>query len=262
MFEYLMPALFLPYERGSLLSESARFCVYAQRRQVFAGKPWGISESAFYSLDAALNYRYKASGCAALALRRGQEADMVVAPYASFLALAVNAPAAVKNLRKLERFGARGRFGFYEALDFTPARCRRDEGELVACCMAHHVGMSVLGAANALCERSIARRFLSDPAMGACRLLRCHPWYVNHFAAICNSMSRGYIMEPVFVDALGCLISIHQPRFTEMVTALTTHQVNLLQATLCGITRFSAADVIRSYGLNSSANRHRACDTG
>jgi cyclic beta-1,2-glucan synthetase len=171
MFEYLMPALFLPYERGSLLSESARFCVYAQRRQVFAGKPWGISESAFYSLDAALNYRYKASGCAALALRRGQEADMVVAPYASFLALAVNAPAAVRNLRRLERFGARGRFGFYEALDFTPARCRRDEGELVACCMAHHVGMSVLAAANTLCEGSILRRFLADPAMGACRLL-------------------------------------------------------------------------------------------
>ena len=171
MFEYLMPALFLPYERGSLLNESARFCVYAQRRQVFAGKPWGISESAFYSLDAALHYRYKASGCAALALRRGQEADMVVAPYASFLALAVNAPAAVRNLRRLERFGARGRFGFYEALDFTPARCRRDEGELVACCMAHHVGMSVLAAANALCEGSILRRFLADPAMGACRLL-------------------------------------------------------------------------------------------
>ena len=73
-------------------------------------------------------------------------------------------------------------------------------------------------------------------------------------------MSRGYIMEPVFVDALGCLISIHQPRFTEMVTGLTTHQVNLLQATLCGITRFSAADVIRSYGLNSSANVKRVKD--
>ena len=99
-----------------------------------------------------------------------------------------------------------------------------------------------------------------DLILGACRLLRCHPWYVNHFAAICNSMSRGYIMEPVFVDALGCLISIHQPRFTEMVTGLTTHQVNLLQATLCGITRFSAADVIRSYGLNSSANVKRVKD--
>ena len=171
MFEYLMPALFLPLPRGSLLSESARFCLYAQRRQVFAGKPWGISESAFYSLDASLSYRYKASGCEALALRRSPERDMVAAPYASFLALAVNAPAAVKNLRRLERFGARGPYGFYEALDFTPSRCRRDEGERVACWMAHHVGMSILAAANALCDGSIRRRFLADPAMGAYRLL-------------------------------------------------------------------------------------------
>ena len=171
MFEYLMPALFLPYERGSLLHESARFCLYAQRRQVYAGKPWGLSESAFYALDASLNYQYKASGCASLALKRGQDADMVVAPYASFLALMVNAPAAVKNLRRLERFGARGRFGFYEAVDFTPERCRGDEGALVRCCMAHHVGMSVLAAANALCDGSIRRRFFDDPAMRACRLL-------------------------------------------------------------------------------------------
>lgn len=171
MFEYLMPALFLPYERGSLLHESARFCLYAQRRQVYAGKPWGLSESAFYALDAALNYQYKASGCAALALKRGQDEDMVVAPYASFLALAVNAPAAVNNLRRLERFGVRGRFGFYDAIDFTPARCRADEGEPVRCCMAHHVGMSVLAAANALCGGSIRRRFFDDPAMRACRLL-------------------------------------------------------------------------------------------
>ena len=171
MFEYLMPALFLPYPHGSLLGESARFCVYAQRRQVFAGKPWGISESAFYSLDPALNYRYKASGCAALALRRGQDRDMVVAPYASFLALSVSASAAVRNLRRLERFGARGRLGFFEALDFTPIRCRRVQGELVACWMAHHAGMSILAAANALCDGSIRRRFLRDPAMGGFRLL-------------------------------------------------------------------------------------------
>ncbi len=171
MFEYLMPALFLPYAQGSLLHESARFCLYAQRREVYAGKPWGISESAFFALDPALNYRYKASGCAALALKRGQDEDLVIAPYASFLALSVNAPAAVRNLRRLERFGVRGRFGFYEAVDFTPGRCRRNEGEVVRCWMAHHVGMSVLAAANALCEGSILRRFLSDPAMGAFRLL-------------------------------------------------------------------------------------------
>ncbi len=171
MFEYLMPALFLPYERGSLLQESARFCLYAQQRQTFAGKPWGISESAYYALDPSLNYRYKASGCAALALKRGQDEDLVIAPYASFLALAVRAPAAVRNLRRLERFGARGELGFYEALDFTPARCRRDEGELVRCVMAHHAGMSLLAAANALCGGIVVRRFMADPAMSACRLL-------------------------------------------------------------------------------------------
>lgn len=171
MFEYLMPALFLPYESGSLLGESARFCLYAQRRQVYAGGPWGISESAYYALDASLHYRYKASGCAALALKRGQDEDMVIAPYASFLALAVKAPAAVQNLRRLERFGARGSGGFFEAVDFTPARCRRGEGEVVACRMAHHVGMSVLAAANALEDDSIRRRFLADPAMSAFRPL-------------------------------------------------------------------------------------------
>lgn len=63
MFEYLMPALFLPLCRASLLFESSRFCLYVQKRRHFAGKPWGISESAFYSLDASLCYRYKAHGC-------------------------------------------------------------------------------------------------------------------------------------------------------------------------------------------------------
>ncbi len=171
MFEYLMPALFLPVYRGSLYYESGRFCLYAQKRRVPPGLPWGVSESAFYSLDPALSYRYKANGCAALALKRGQDADLVVSPYSSFLALAIDPQGAVKNLRRLERFGALGRFGFIEALDFTPARCRGEQGEKVCCVMAHHVGMSVLAAANALCSGSIRRRFMSDPAMGAYSLL-------------------------------------------------------------------------------------------
>lgn len=171
MFEYLMPALFLPYERGSLLYESGRFCVYAQKRRAFAGKPWGISESAFYSFDPALNYRYKANGCPALALKRGQEADMVISPYSSFLALAIEPQAAVRNLHSLRRFGASGRFGYMEALDFSPSRCRSDSGEKVRCYMAHHIGMSVIAAANALCEGSIRQRFLSQSAMAAHSLL-------------------------------------------------------------------------------------------
>ena len=167
MFEYLMPELFLPVYRSSLLYESGRFCVYAQKRRAFAGKPWGISESAFYSLDSALSYRYKAHGCPALALKRGQEADMVISPYSTFLALCIDPEGAVRNLRRLESFGAVGRYGYMEALDFTPGRCRSDSGEQVRCYMAHHAAMSVIAAANAVCSRSIQRRFMGDPAMAA-----------------------------------------------------------------------------------------------
>ncbi len=95
---------------------------------------------------------------------------------------------------------------------------------------------------------------------GACRLFRGHLWYINHFSAICDSMTRGYIMEPVLVEALGALVSVHEPRFMEMMGSLTTHQVNMLKATVDGVTRFSSAEVIRKYGLNSSANVKRVKD--
>lgn len=171
MFEYLMPELFLPVYRASLLYESARFCLYAQKRRVWAGKPWGISESAFYSLDSALNYRYKAHGCASLALKRGQDADMVVSPYSSFLALVIDPVGSIQNLRRLSDYGADGRFGFIEALDFTPGRCRSERGEQVRCYMAHHEGMSVVAAANAAGGGVIQRRFMSAPEMAAHSLL-------------------------------------------------------------------------------------------
>lgn len=99
-----------------------------------------------------------------------------------------------------------------------------------------------------------------DLLQGACRLFKGHPWYINHFAAICDSMSRGYIMEPVLVDALDCLLAAHEPRFTYWMGSLTTFQVNLLRATVEGVTRFSASDVIRKYGLHSSANVKRVKD--
>lgn len=92
---------------------------------------------------------------------------------------------------------------------------------------------------------------------GACRLFRGQLWYINHFASICDGMTRGYLMEPGLVDALGCLISVHEPRFMNIMNDLTTHQVNLLRATVDGVMRFSSAEVIRKYGLNSSANVNR-----
>ena len=171
MFEYLMPTLFLPLYRSSLLYESARFCLYVQKRRRLPGKPWGISESAFYSLDASLSYRYKAHGCPALSLKRGQEADLVIAPYASFLALSVEPAAAVRNLRRLRDLGAVGRWGYIEALDFTPARCTRPDGEQVRCWMAHHVGMSILSALNTVEGGVVRELFLSAQEMEAFTLL-------------------------------------------------------------------------------------------
>jgi hypothetical protein len=99
-----------------------------------------------------------------------------------------------------------------------------------------------------------------DLIVGACRLFKGNVWYINQFASICDSMSRGYIMEPVLVDALDCLMSIHGPQFVSIVSNLTTHQISLLRATVEGCIRFSSADIIRKYGLNSSANVKRVKD--
>ena len=99
-----------------------------------------------------------------------------------------------------------------------------------------------------------------DLLLGACRLFRDNIWYINHFSAICDSLTRGYIMEQTLNEALGSLISIHESRFVAMMNDLTTFQVSLLRAVLDGHTRFSSAEVIRQYGLNSSANVRRLKD--
>ena len=149
MFEYLMPELFLPPVRDSLLWESAKFCLYVQRRRVHPGQVWGVSESAYFALDSALSYRYKAHGCAALALQPGMDKELVLSPYSSFLALAVEPRAAMRNLRKLAALGLLGQHGFFDALDCTRARTGGG-GQIVRCVMAHHQGMSLLAACNAL----------------------------------------------------------------------------------------------------------------
>lgn len=99
-----------------------------------------------------------------------------------------------------------------------------------------------------------------DLLLGVCRLFRDNIWYINHFSAICDSLTRGYIMEPTLNDALSCLISIHEGRFVATMNDLTTFQVSLLRAILEGHKRFSGAEVIKQYGLNSSANVRRLKD--
>lgn len=168
MFEYMMPRLFFASPQGSLGYESERFCVGVQRARTKKSKlPWGISESAYFSLDSALSYRYKAHGCAALALKRDMDFELVVSPYSSFLALPCERGAALENLRALERLGGGCGYGFWEAVDFSPRRCDKPGGQVVRCVMAHHIGMSILACANALLDDVMPRRLMSAPEMAA-----------------------------------------------------------------------------------------------
>ena len=173
MFEYFMPNLLLPCEENSLMYESLAFCVYAQKRRgARTHTPWGISESGFFAFDPGMTYQYKAHGVQALGLKRGLDQELVVAPYASFLALPMAPKSAVRNLRRLCALGLEGRFGLYEAADFTPSRLSGGSSfEIVRSYMAHHLGMSLVAIDNALTEDVMQRRFLSDRTMAAYREL-------------------------------------------------------------------------------------------
>jgi cyclic beta-1,2-glucan synthetase len=173
MFEYLMPDLVLRAPGGSLLAQTSRLVV---RRQIEYGEelnlPWGVSESAYNARDLELTYQYSNFGVPGLGLKRGLSENKVVAPYATGLAAMVDCEAALTNYRALAAIGARGRYGFYEAVDFTASRL--PEGQkcmLVRAYMAHHQGMSVVAIANALLDGVMRERFHSDVAVQATELL-------------------------------------------------------------------------------------------
>src|SRR5213592_2430597 len=123
MFEYLMPALIMDLPPASLLDQTARLVVRRQRAYGAAhGVPWGISESAFNVRDLELTYQYSNFGVPGLGLKRGLSEDLVIAPYATALAAMIDPAAAAENLARLATLGARGAYGFYEALDYTATR--------------------------------------------------------------------------------------------------------------------------------------------
>ncbi|HLJ92161.1 MAG TPA: glucoamylase family protein [Gemmataceae bacterium] len=173
MFEYLMPRLLLQSFPSTLLDESDQAAVARQiqyGRQVHV--PWGISESAFNALDAELNYQYQAFGVPGLGLKRGLARDLVIAPYATVLALAVCPHAASRNLQRLAQEGVEATYGFYEAVDFTRERLPAERrAVIVKCFMAHHQGMSLLALANCLLHNIMPRRFHAEPMVRATELL-------------------------------------------------------------------------------------------
>ncbi|MEP6990885.1 MAG: glucoamylase family protein [bacterium] len=175
MFEYLMPVLVMPSRPFSLLDQTHQAAV---RRHIAYGHargvPWGISESAYNVRDRHDTYQYRAFGVPDLALKRGLGSELVVAPYASALALAVSPHEALRNLATLDKLGALGPHGYFDALDYT----RPDSvtgPAIVRTVMAHHIGMTLVALHNALdLDRGQGiwqRRFMSDPAVRAAALL-------------------------------------------------------------------------------------------
>ena len=173
MFEYLMPTLVMPMYENTLLE---RTCVEAVNRQIAYGKscgiPWGISESGYNVVDAALNYQYLAFGVPSLGLKRGDKQDLVIAPYASALALMALPQAACQNLQRLSADGFEGEYGFYEAIDFTPSRVPRGQkNAVVRSFMVHHQAMSLLSYAYVLLDQPMQKRFEANLEFQATLLL-------------------------------------------------------------------------------------------
>ena len=169
MFEYLMPRLLIKSYPNTLIDKTYEFVVntqieYGQSKSI----PWGISESCFYAFDIALNYQYRAFGVPHLGLKRGLINDMVIAPYATIMAMDIAPQQCMENITKLRQLGAEGLFGFYEAVDFTSSRL--NEGQVCAVVksyMVHHQGMSLLAFVNFFKNNIMQDRFHENPQIKA-----------------------------------------------------------------------------------------------
>ena len=173
MFEYLMPNLFTHTYPETLLHQTSQGVVaaqieYARKNEV----PWGISESSYYRFDQAENYQYKGFGVPQLGRKRGLAEELVIAPYASLMAVGVQPQAVLKNIGELEEIGALSHFGFYESIDYTTSRLPvGNDKAIVKTYMAHHQGMILVALANFLIEKSIINRVHADPRIQSTELL-------------------------------------------------------------------------------------------
>ena len=172
-FEYLMPNINIPRYEGTLLDESSKFAIMSQIE--YARKlniPWGISEAAFNMKDLHSNYQYKAFGIPWLGLKRGLADEMVVASYGSILAITDKPVLVYKNLKLLEEYGMYNKYGFYESIDFSPQRLKKDENcSVVSTYMAHHQALILLAITNYLKKNIFQKRFVKNPEIEAVSIL-------------------------------------------------------------------------------------------
>ena len=221
MFEYLMPQLIMPSYANTLLEQT---CKAAVSRQIEYGRqravPWGISESCYNATDMHQVYQYRAFGVPGLGFKRGLGDDLVIAPYASALALTVMPQEACRNLQTLADQGFRGNYGFFEAIDYTPSRVPRGKNHaIVRAFMAHHQGMSLLAFEHVLLDQPMQRRFMSVPLIQATELLlqervpkkgaTLHPHAAEVSAAARPPAAEAGTIMRVFTDPNTLIPEVH-----------------------------------------------------
>ena len=194
MFEYLMPALVTTTPWNSLLGSTSRSVVREQMRHGQRQRtPWGVSESAYNARDVEFTYQYSNFGVPELGLKRGLAENLVIAPYATGLASMIAPNDAAENFAALNDLGARGAFGFYEAIDFTKTRVAPSKRyEIVKAYMAHHQGMTIVALANAILGDLMPKRFHSEPIVQATELLL----HERAPRALPKTVSRATLIKP------------------------------------------------------------------
>ncbi|MDR1391630.1 MAG: hypothetical protein LBJ09_00335 [Clostridiales bacterium] len=173
MFEYLMPLIIMENIPNTLLSETYNFAVLCQIENAKKKKiPWGASESGYYKFDDYSNYLYKAFGVSELSISKEYVNNWVISPYSSIMAIMVKPKNAIINIKKLIKNGFLGKYGLYEAIDYTKTRMPKGcKQKIIKSFMAHHQGMSLLSIDNFINKNIMQKRFGNDPKIKAIKEL-------------------------------------------------------------------------------------------
>lgn len=172
MFEYFMPYIVMKNYKYTLMDETYEFCIYSQKK--YANKlniPWGISESAFYLQDLNYNYQYKTFGIPWLGVKRGLKEEVVVSPYSSIMTLDKNEDDVIDNINRLKDIGAYGKYGFYDAIDYTPGRVGNKKSVVVKTYMAHHQALILLSINNFINNNILKERFSKNQEIKTLEIL-------------------------------------------------------------------------------------------
>jgi cyclic beta-1,2-glucan synthetase len=167
LFEYLTSLIFYKVHKESLLGHTAKLAIeshvkYGQKHKV----PWGMGESAYSALDLNNNYQYQIFGHPSLGFKRDLKDYLVVAPYTTIMSLAFKPRAAISNLRRMIKSKFIGRYGFYDAIDYTSTLYNSTtpkDNQPAKIYYAHHQGFSLQALSNQINNDRIHSLFISDP---------------------------------------------------------------------------------------------------